>query len=161
MTGSDLLELRRSPLAGSAFGLESAALTMREEPFRSLVEVRGDRPRAGDHVWGLGPDWWLVDGPPPAAAALEAPLAAELGGVDVAGQRTTLALTGEHALTVLAHGCPVDLEAVAVGGAVQGVLAGCQVVLGRVSEDGWRCYVRASYARHLAAWLTDAATPYV
>jgi sarcosine oxidase, subunit gamma len=61
---------------------------------------------------------------------------------------------------VLAHGCPVDLEVVAVGDAVQGVLAGCQVVLGRV-DDGWRCYVRASYARHLAAWLTDAATPYV
>lgn len=162
MTAESVLGTRRTPLTGTAFGLDAPTLRMSETPYRSLVEVRGGRPAtpADGHVWGLGPRWWLVDGPPPEVPALEVPLAAELGGVDVSGQRTALVLSGEHALTVMAHGCPVDLEVVAVGGAVQGLLAGCQVVVGRVGEQEWRCYVRASFARHLAAWLTDAASEY-
>ena len=171
---ADVLSLRRSPLAGTSFGVAAPALTMAERAFRSLVEVRGDvvpdpgaDPSVGDlHVWRLGPAWWLVDGPPADRPGLEVPLAAELraaGGtraVDVSAQRTTLELAGAAATTVLAHGCSIDLERVPVDGCVQGMLAGCQVAIGRVAAEEWRVYVRAAFARHLAAWLTDAAREY-
>lgn len=157
----------RSPLHGVGFGVATPALTMTEDPFRSLVEVRtAQAPGLGDHVWRLGPDWWLVDGPPPDGPALEVPLAAQLRGpgaaaTDVSAHRTTLALTGPQAATLVAHGCPIDLSVVAVGGCVQGTLAGAQVAIGRTGPESWRLYVRAAFARHLAAWLTDAATPYL
>lgn len=167
---ADVLALRRSPLEGTGFGVGGPGLTMAEAPFRSLVEVRSDvapnvSPSTG-HVWRLGPDWWLVDGPPPPAPALEVPLAAQLRGpgaatTDVSAHRTTIVLTGEHAATVIAHGCPIDLSVVPVGGCVQGTLAGAQVAIGRVGPDALRLYVRAAFARHLAAWLSDAATPYL
>ncbi|SDD85103.1 sarcosine oxidase subunit gamma [Nocardioides lianchengensis] len=163
---ADVLALRRSPLHGTGFGLAAPGLTMAEEPFRSLVEVRSPAAPAGELVWRLGPDWWLVDGPPAPVVALEVPLAGELraaGGVatDVSAHRTTLVLTGPHAATLIAHGCPIDLSIVPVGGCVQGTLAGAQVALGRTGPDSLRVYVRAAFARHLATWLSDAATPYV
>lgn len=156
----------RSPLHGTGFGLTAPGLSMAEDPFRSLVEVRSAAaPSGGSHVWRLGPDWWLVDGPPPSAPALEVPLAGALrdaGGVvtDVSAHRTTLVLTGPHAATVVAHGCPIDLSVVPVGGCAQGTLAGAPVTIGRVGPEELRLYVRAAFARHLATWLTDAATPY-
>jgi sarcosine oxidase subunit gamma len=157
----------RSPLHGTGFGLSAPGLTLSEVAFRSLVEVRSaTAPVGGDHVWRLGPDWWLVDGPPPEAPALEVPLAAQLRGpgaaaTDVSAHRTTIVLTGSHAATLIAHGCPIDLSVVPVGGCVQGTLAGAQVVIGRVGPEELRLYVRAAFGRHLAIWLTDAATPYV
>ena len=163
---ADLFSLRRSPLEGVGFGLSAPGLAMAEEPFRSLVEVRSAGAPAGDLVWRLGPDWWLVDGPPATSPALEVPLAAQLRGpgaatTDVSAHRTTITLTGAHADTVVAHGCPIDLTVVPVGGCVQGTLAGAQVTIGRTGPESLRLYVRAAFARHLAAWLTDAAAPYV
>lgn len=163
---ADPLDLRRSPLAGLSFGVAAPGLTLAEEPFRSLVEVRSAvAPGIGDHVWRLGPDWWLVDGPAPTEPALEVPLAGALRGpgsvpTDVSAHRTTLVLAGPHAATVVAHGCPIDLSAVPTGGCVQGTLAGAQVAIGRVGPESLRLYVRAAFARHLATWLSDAATPY-
>ena len=166
MTG-EVLALRRSPLEGTGFGCEAPALTMTEDPFRSLVEVRSaTAPAHGEHVWRLGPDWWLADGPPPDVPALEVPLAQALRGpsahvTDVSAHRTALVLAGPHAATVVAHGCPLDLSVVPVGAAVQGTLAGAQVVMGRTGPESLRLYVRAAFARHLAAWLTDAAAEHL
>lgn len=162
---ADLLALRRSPLHGTGFGLTSPGLTMAEDPFRSLVEVRSAAAPAGELVWRLGPDWWLVDGPPPATPSLEVPLAAELrttgaAVTDVSAHRTTILLAGTLAERLVAHGCPIDLSVVPVGGCVQGTLAGAQVAIGRNGPESLRLYVRAAFARHLATWLTDAATPY-
>lgn len=160
---------RRSPLAGTAFGLDSPGLGMAEEPFRSLVEVHGvERPGVeGAGTWRLGPTWWLVDGPPTDTLALEVPLALEVRAahpgahvVDVSAQRTTIVLTGEHAERLVAHGCPIDLSRLGPGDATQGTLAGAQVILQR-TPDAIRVLVRAAFARHLAAWLSDAASEYV
>jgi sarcosine oxidase, subunit gamma len=156
----------RSPLAGIPFGVSSAGLVMAEDPFRSLVEVRSADAPSGPFVWRLGPDWWLVDGPPPPSPCLEVPLAASLRGpgsvaTDVSAHRTTIMLAGPSAERVVAHGCPIDLSLVPDGGCAQGTLAGAQVVIGRVGPSQLRLYVRAAFARHLAAWLGDAATPYL
>lgn len=169
-----VLARRRSPLAGTGFGLDSPGLGMAEEPFRSLVEVRCvDEPAvAGAGTWRLGPTWWLVDGAPPTRPVLEVPLAAavrvahpDAHVVDVSAQRTTIVLTGEHAERLVAHGCPIDLSRLGPGEATQGTLAGAQVILQRTPDtirpDTIRVLVRSAFARHLAAWLTDAASEYV
>ncbi|WP_309647588.1 sarcosine oxidase subunit gamma family protein [Nocardioides sp.] len=166
----EALHLRRSPLAGLGFGVDGPRLRMAEEPFRSLVEVRSvARPATAavvaPHVWQLGATWWLVDGPPPTEPCLEVPLAglvrASGGGgshvADVSAQRTTVVVAGENALRVLAHGCPLDLSRLPVGGCVQGLLVGAQVAIGRTGDDELRVYVRSAFARHLATWLMDAA----
>lgn len=165
----DVLDLRRSPLAGLGFGVDGPRLRMAEEPFRSLVEVRSQaRPEAAGvgatWCWQLGPTWWLVDGAPATEPCLEVPLAGVIrsgnegaSAVDVSAQRTTVVLAGENAVRVLAHGCPIDLSRVPVGGCVQGLLVGAQVAIGRTGDDGFRVYVRPAFARHLAAWLNDAA----
>jgi sarcosine oxidase subunit gamma len=165
----DAMATRRGPLGAERLAVSGPALEMYDEPFRTLVDVRGASaaPRAGGETWQLGPDWWLVDAEPEATPALEAALAvglrAELGDgasvVDVSSHRTVFVLEGVDALTVLSHGCSIDLERVPVGGCVQGMLAQAQVAIGR-TPTGWRVYPRASFARHLATWLTDAAVEY-
>ncbi|MET1038492.1 MAG: sarcosine oxidase subunit gamma family protein [Aeromicrobium sp.] len=167
----DVLTLRRGPLGAERLSASGPALEITDEPFRTILDVRGGDavPVADAHVWRLGPDWWLVDAVPDDVPALEAPLAAELRAVlgdgvsvvDVSSHRTVFVLSGPDALTVLSHGCSIDLERVAVGGCVQGGLAQTQVAIGRVADDVWRVYPRASFARHLSAWLHDAALEYL
>ena len=172
----DVLSRRRGPLGAGRLEASGPALEMADEPFRTLVDVRGPRVAptldgaGGDGwVWPLGPDWWLVDAEPDVVPSLEVRLAAELRAalgegasvVDVSSHRTVFVLSGADALTVLSHGCSIDLERVAVGGCVQGGLAQTQVAIGRAGAELWRVYPRASFARHLAAWLHDAALEYV
>ena len=167
----DVMAMRRGPLGSSGLSVSGAALELYDVPFRTLVDVRGGvaAPVVDGHAGQLGPDWWLVDAEPEVSPALEAVLAAELRSVlgadvsvvDVSSHRTVFVLTGSDALTVMSHGCSIDLERVALGGCVQGALAQTQVAIGRVAEQEWRVYPRASFARHLAAWLTDAAVEYI
>ncbi|MET0930293.1 MAG: sarcosine oxidase subunit gamma family protein [Aeromicrobium sp.] len=171
-----VLARRRGPLGEARLAASGPALLMADEPFRTLVDVRGpvvapvlDRPGTDGLVWQLGPDWWLVDAEPDLRPSLEVRLAGELRAalgegasvVDVSSHRTVFVLSGADALTVLTHGCSIDLERVAVGGCVQGGLAQTQVAIARAGDDTWRVYPRASFARHLAAWLHDAALEYV
>lgn len=166
-----LLELRRSPLAGTSFGVNSPGLSLAEEAFCSLVEVHATRapsPGLTDlRLWQLGPTWWLVDGPPALGVGLEVPLAGQVRAahpdahvVDVSAQRTTIVVAGPSAKRLLAHGCSIDLSLLPVGGCVQGNLAGAQVAIASTGPMSLRIFVRTAFARHLAAWLTDAARDY-
>lgn len=172
----DVLNRRRGPLGAGRLEASGPALLMGDEPFRTLVDVRGpllpptlDGPGDDGWVWQLGPDWWLVDAVPDVVPSLEVRLAGELRAalgdrasvVDVSSHRTVFVLAGAGAVTVLSHGCSIDLERVPVGGCVQGGLAQTQVAIGRAGDELWRVYPRASFARHLAAWLHDAALEYV
>jgi sarcosine oxidase subunit gamma len=185
------------PLASWAQTLTGlpAGIRIRELPFPALVDLRVRTDDAGGdavakvlgaalptractttrvedlHVLWLGPDEWLVVGPPGAAGQLEADLCAALdgsGGVcDVSAQWTTLSLTGPRVADVLAHGCAVDLHpgVAPVGTCVQTRLAQANVVVvvhdhhdGAVS-DVW-VLVQSSVAGYLAAWLVDACSQY-
>ncbi|MGW7054183.1 sarcosine oxidase subunit gamma [Streptomyces sp. NPDC054887] len=117
-------------------------------------------------LW-LGPDEWLVVGPPDARDALREKLADALGPehgsvVDVSAQRTTLLVGGPRARDLLAHGCRIDLHpgAFGPGQCAQTTLARTQVIL--VPRDGTRpgywVLVRSSFAAYLAEWLMDAAS---
>ncbi len=151
MTAEPVL-VRHSPLE-SYVDLFAAAgrddtVRLRELPFLPMAEVRGSTAAPDRYALRLGPDWWLVLGPVADA------------GVDVSAQRTTLELRGRCARDVLMTGCPLDLDAIGVGGSAQSLLGQAQVVLHRTEPDTYRVLVSASFARYLADWLLDAMVEY-
>jgi sarcosine oxidase, subunit gamma len=161
--------LRRSPLYGFAFGVPF----VRELPFLSMVNVRAgsfSSPLPGpnrvgslnswDVLW-LGPDEWLVVGPPGEAPAIEA-LVRQAGAdsvVDVSANRTTVEVAGPNARAVLAKGCSLDLHprVFGPGQCAQTLLARAQVIVRQVdAEPTYHVLVRGSFAPYLAEWLADA-----
>jgi sarcosine oxidase subunit gamma len=107
-------------------------------------------------LW-LGPDEWLVVGPPDDGVAAE--LVAE-SVVDVSANRTTIELSGPHARAVLAKGMSVDLHprVFGPGRCAQTMLARAQVILRQVdAEPTYHVLVRGSFASYLAQWLVDAS----
>ncbi|MET9683395.1 sarcosine oxidase subunit gamma [Streptomyces coeruleorubidus] len=190
----------RSPLSHAADRLAAAtrasqgAIRLAELPFLTQVNVRLDAKGAAADAVGLalglqlplepntvvrtgestalwlGPDEWLLVGPPGREGDWESRIREAAGDepvsvTDVSAQRTTLLVTGSHARDLLAHGCPLDLHprAFEAGRCAQTTLGRTQVIL--VSRDepraGFWLLVRSSFAAYLADWLLDAATEYV
>jgi sarcosine oxidase subunit gamma len=129
----------RSPLAHFAAPVPSAALTLREAPFRGMVDLRLDLRDAGARsavesalivtlpyanraiacgagsVLWLGPDEFLIVTEPGGEALLMATLSTALRGrrgavVDVSDSRTIIALSGSRARDLLAQGSGLDLH---------------------------------------------------
>ncbi|MFF4212003.1 sarcosine oxidase subunit gamma [Streptomyces sp. NPDC001796] len=199
MADTALTARQRSPLAHAAERLAAAtrscggAVRLAELPFLAQVNVRLDAKspaadavglalgcqlplepntvvRAGDltAVW-LGPDEWLLVGPPGTQRELEGRIRAAAGDepvsvTDVSAQRTTLLVAGPRARDLLSHGCALDLHprAFGPGRCAQTTLARTQVVL--VARDearaGFWVLVRSSFAGYLTDWLLDAAVEY-
>lgn len=194
---------RRTPLADAADRLAQVtratggAIAMAEVPFLTQINLRldpaspaadtvgkelglalpteaGTSARSGDiSVLWLGPDEWLVVGPPGAAERLTAQLRSAAGTehtsvVEVSAQRTTLALGGSRVRDLLALGCAVDVHARAfgVGDCTQTMLAHAPVVLLRrepaedAAEPAFWVLVRASFAAHLVDWIEDASVEF-
>ncbi|MET8248955.1 sarcosine oxidase subunit gamma family protein [Streptomyces sp. NPDC005202] len=190
----------RSPLSHAADRLAAATRTSRgairlaELPFLTQINVRLDAKgaaadavglaldlplplepntavRAGEltALW-LGPDEWLLVGPPGGQRDLESRIREAVGDepvsvTDVSAQRTTLLVAGPHARDLLAHGCPLDLHprAFGAGRCAQTTLGRTQIVLVARDEPraGFWVLVRASFAGYLVDWLLDAATEYI
>lgn len=190
----------RSPLARVADRLAAAthasggAIRLAELPFLAQLNVRLDAKgaaaaavglaldlqlplqpntvvRAGEltALW-LGPDEWLLVGPPGSERDLENRIREAAGDepvsvTDVSAQRTTLLVSGPRAHDLLAHGCALDLhpQIFGAGRCAQTTLGRTQVVL--VARDdpraGFWVLVRSTFAGYLADWLLDAATEYV
>ncbi|GAA1800249.1 sarcosine oxidase subunit gamma [Planosporangium flavigriseum] len=117
-------------------------------------------------VW-LGPDEWLVIGPPGTESDLAARLRSAIGDehaavVDVSAQRTTLELSGPRARDLLASGCALDLHprVFGEGASAQTLLARAQVILVGRRDGAFRVLVRASFAAYLVDWLIDASVEY-
>ena len=184
--------IRRSPLEGIALidGLrEVPFLTqfdLRLDPgdaeTREAVEsVAGKLPLepntvhggAGAAVLWLGPDEWLIVGPPDGEAALTDQLQEALGValgrvaiVDVSANRTTLELRGPRVRELLEFGCPIDLHprVFGPGRCAQTLLARASVLIWHVAdepEDTWRLFVRPSFAAYVAAWFADATDGFI
>ncbi|MFI2437531.1 sarcosine oxidase subunit gamma [Streptomyces sp. NPDC018693] len=190
----------RSPLSHAADRLAAAtrasggAIRLAELPFLAQINVRLDakgpaaeavglalglplplQPNTVVHageltaLW-LGPDEWLLVGPPGSERDVES-LVREVTAdepvsvTDVSAQRTTLLVSGPRAHDLLAHGCPLDLHprAFGAGRCAQTTLGRTQVVLVARDEPraGFWVLVRSSFAGYLADWLLDAATEYV
>lgn len=171
---------RFSPLSGWPLPSTDGGVTLAEVPFLTQLNLRLDQP--GDlplptepnttvvdgevtFVW-LGPDEWLVVGPPGAQRRLTERLESVPGAsvVDVSAQRTTLELSGDGTRELLALGCSLDVHqrVFGVGRCAQTTLAHAPVILVRRehsvtnAESVFWILVRASFAGHLASWLLDA-----
>ncbi len=122
-----------------------------------------------DGVWSaiwLGPDEWLLVGPDGAQEKQVETLRSVLKDVhasviDVSDSRATLEVTGSKAAEALAKGCALDLHESQFkpGQCAQTLLAKAQVILERTG-DGFRLYIRSSFARYLVAWLIEAMAEY-
>ena len=179
--------IRRSPLGGVTLidGLRElpvlAQLDLRldldDAAARHAVEsVIGPLPLEPNTVHGgadaailwLGPDEWLIVGPPDGQTVLESQLHDALGDharrvaiVDVSANRTTLDLRGPRVRELLEFGCPIDLHprVFGPGRCAQTLLARANVLIWHVAdepEELWRLFVRPSLAAYVAAWLRDA-----
>jgi sarcosine oxidase subunit gamma len=178
----------RSPLAARADDLARVAqatggeVVLEHVPFLAQVDLRldpleaarapcplpldpnaawEDGPRAA--LW-LGPDEWLILGPPGDGAAIVSELRAALAGVhhsavDVGANRVALEISGPRSKEVLSKGCSLDLDARGgwtPGRCAQTLLARVPVILQERAETTG-ILVRPSFADYLVDWLIDAA----
>lgn len=180
----------RSPLAARREDLSRIAATtggavvVESVPFLAQVDVRlhagaaaraphplptrantawEEGPRAA--LW-LGPDQWLVLGPPGAGPEIVAEFHRALEGmhrsvVDVGANRVALELGGARGRDVLAKGCGLDLDrrAWATGSCAQTLLARVPVIL-HEREETTRVLIRPSYSNYLVDWLLEAAAEF-
>ena len=121
--------------------------------------VAGDRAA----LW-LGPDEWLLIAPEPppcgfAAALTEALETLPHSLVDVSHRQSALAVSGPQATTLLAAGCPLDLDASAfpVGMCTRTMLAKAEVVLWRTDPQVFRVEVWRSFVAYVSQFLGEAA----
>ena len=127
-------------------------------------------------MW-LGPDEFLVVAPADPtdvratgfATALESDLRRAVAGengavVDVSAHRTTIELSGDRVLDVLAKGCSLDLHpnVFTVGRCEQVLLGRAPVLLLARGGDSpaYLLLVRSSFATYVADWLLDASLEY-
>ena len=81
--------------------------------------------------------------------------------LDMSDARCVLRLTGPLVGEVLAKGAPCDISdrAFPPGSARRTHLGGIAVVFWRLDAETWEIAAFRSHARHLIAWLEDAARP--
>jgi sarcosine oxidase, subunit gamma len=114
-------------------------------------------------LW-LGPDERLLLGEDDSAADTSNRIARALGDrphslVDVSHRQLGLAISGAHAATVLAAGCPLDLDhsAFPVGMCTRTVLGKAEIVLWRIAEDDFHLEVWRSFAAYVSGVIAEAA----
>lgn len=185
MTGD--AAVKRSALEGSAL-----PAGVREMPFLGQVTLRADpsdvelmtrvassvgfelpttpNTVSGDlerHALWLGPDEWLIVGPPGSENSIEDGCRDALGlatgaVVDVSANRTVLELRGPGAREVLEAGCTMDLHPRAFHATccAQTLVARTGVIIHQVTDEPvYRLFVRPSFAQYLTTWLLDASGP--
>ena len=185
--------LARSPIADRLDDLariaaaSAGSVTVEHLPFLEQVDVRLDAadavrspvplPTEPNTAWEegsraalwLGPDEWLVLGPPHTGTEIVAELEAAFGSiphsvVDVSANRIALEISGHGAKELLSAGCSLDLDPRGgwiVGRCAQTLLARVPVVLHERPEAA-RVLVRPSFAGYLVDWLihvADASLP--
>jgi sarcosine oxidase subunit gamma len=175
----DLSRDRRAPLLPTSTALHPLPAAARyllrggpavrlaaEQAFGCAIPAaacRGARNGERAALW-LGPDEWLLILPERAgdttAAALRAALTALPHSlVNVSHRQVALEVSGADAVTLLAAGCPLDLDASAfpVGMCTRTMLGKAEVVLWRTAPQEFRIEVWRSFAAYVAAFLEEAA----
>jgi len=118
-------------------------------------------------LW-LGPDEWLVVGPPGSEDKIAHDLRDALAGqhaavTDVSEGRTVIGLAGRHARDVLMKGCPLDLHPreFKTGDCAQSALAKAVIILHQTGNaPAYDIYIERSMADYLWTWLEDACQEY-
>jgi sarcosine oxidase, subunit gamma len=144
--------------AASVFGVELPETACRA----AINETRAA-------LW-LGPDEQLLldlapgergdDSQASLGSALEHALAGTRHAlVDVSHRQFALELSGEHAMTILAAGCPLDLDPVEfpVGMCTRTVFAKADIVLWRTQTDAFHIEVWRSFAGYVVGLIAEIA----
>lgn len=113
-------------------------------------------------LW-LGPDEWMLAASDADASALAKRIGDALAAVphslvDVSHRNTGFVVSGAGAVTLLAEGCPLDLDlsTCPVGFCSRTVVGKCEVVLWRTAADTFQIECWRSFAPYLAAFLDQA-----
>lgn len=129
----------------------------------SMPVCRASVAATGAALW-LGPDERLLLGEESSAIETVSRLQQVLHQqphslVDVSHRQVALAIAGAHAATVLAAGCPLDLDpgAFPVGMCTRTVLAKAEIVLWRRADDSFHLEVWRSFAAYVSGVLAEAA----
>lgn len=109
----------------------------------------------------LGPDEWRLRAEAAEGPALERAFAAVYARaphalVDVGDREVSLSVEGPEASTLLSVGCPLDLDALAIGSGTRTVFDGVQVVLEREGAERFTLDVWRSFAPFVWALLNVA-----
>ncbi len=114
-------------------------------------------------LW-LGPDEWLLVAPYDEATRLGEELEAGLSGVahslvEVSHLSLGFTLSGRAAESVLASGCPLDLDrrAFPVGMATRTVLGKTEIILQRTGHESFQIDVWRSFVGYTLGYLIEAA----
>jgi len=114
-------------------------------------------------LW-LGPDEWLLIAPEAEGAALASSLQAALAHlphslVDVSHRQSAYQLQSPQATTLLAAGCPLDLDesTFPIGMCTRTVLAKAEVVLWRRAQQTFHLEVARSFVAYVSRFLAEAA----
>ncbi len=183
----------KSLAARAAESHPDAGVRLGESPFRCQIDLRGnpddsrfaaavagvidcELPVAANRtatgsgltVFWLGPDEWLIVGPPGREQGLVGDLRKALGGqhaavVDVTEARTVLIVSGPDARKTLQKGTPLDLHprVFKTGHCAQTALTKANVMLHQTADDPrYEIYVNNSFADYLWNWLERAAAEY-
>jgi sarcosine oxidase, subunit gamma len=143
----------------------SAVRAAAERAFDVPLEARACRAgvRGGRAALWLGPDEWLLLAPEADAAAVAPALAAALSPlphslVDVSHRQCAFRVAGPRAATMLAAGCPLDLDAGAFAPdmCTRTMLAKAEIVLWRSGAEAFRVEVWRSFAAYVSEFLVEA-----
>ncbi|WP_082639672.1 sarcosine oxidase subunit gamma [Aureimonas sp. AU20] len=117
-------------------------------------------------IW-LGPDEWLLVAPYAEAGHLFDGLEQALAEiphslVEVSHRSLGYAISGREAASVLAAGCPLDLDqrAFPIGMATRTVLAKTEIILQRTGGESFQLDVWRSFANYTLGYLIEAARSY-
>jgi len=153
--------LARFSLRGELSAL-AAALAPAEAPISQKV-CRVAQAEGYAALW-LGPDEQLLLVQEGHAPHLTQVLTEHLAAVphslvDISHRQLAFMIAGEHARTLLAAGCPLDLrdEAFPVGMCTRTIFEKCEIVLWRTGTDRFHVEVGRSFAGHVTAVLAQAA----
>jgi sarcosine oxidase, subunit gamma len=116
-------------------------------------------------LW-LGPDEWLLIGPPDAGPWIVGEIGASLANVhhsvvDVSANRVALELSGPEVGALLSKGCSIDLHPRVwrTGSCAQTLLGKAPVILHQ-REASTRILVRTSFADYLMDWFRASGVPF-
>lgn len=183
----------KSLTARAAESHPDAGIQLGESPHRCQIDLRGNigdpafadavarvigcglpttpnRTASGNGLtaFWLGPDEWLVVGPPGREAELAPALKQALAGqhaavVDVSEARTVVVVAGRNARDVLLKGTPLDLHprSFQPGHCAQTGLSKANVLIHQLdASPRYELYVLNSFADYLWNWMERAAQEY-
>jgi sarcosine oxidase subunit gamma len=137
--------------AGKAFGVPLPEAACR-------ASVLGERAA----LW-LGPDEHLLLAPDGSQERILAELAAALAAiahslVDVSHRQVAIALVGRASRSLLASGCPLDLDSAAfpVGMCTRTLFGKAEALLWRRSAEEYHLEIGRSFSGYVLGWLREA-----